>query len=184
MNIATSGNEGINAKALEVFVNALAVGASAALSRRAGVDAPGASPRSLLGWLLDEEYGGRVGVDYSCFGLQDLHRDRHRSTTRGIRSRLSLSSRAARRRAPRVLAKHPHRTARGSKRAQAEIESLGRQARIALTDAAASRRSGARLWLDEASARSAAWISPSTERRMDGQRPLALDVTEEEYDQD
>jgi len=99
-------------------------------SRGAG-RGPGASDCSWAGF--DEEYGGRVGVDYSSFGLKDRIAI-VTGASQGIGRALAVGLASAG--AHLVLAKHPTGRHEEIKEVQAEIESLGRQARIVLTDVA------------------------------------------------
>lgn len=117
-----------------------------------------------------------MNVDYSCFGL----RDRIAIVTgasQGIGRVLAVGLATAG--AHVVLAKHPSGRQNEIKEVQAEIEALGRQARIVVTDVALVEQ--VRAMIDEAQrvfgrvdilVNNAGWT---------GTTP-ALDVTEDEYD--
>jgi 2-dehydro-3-deoxy-D-gluconate 5-dehydrogenase len=143
-------------------------------SGRAVAEGPGASASLWVGF--DEEYGGRVGVDYSCFGLKDRIAI-VTGASQGIGRALAVGLATAG--AHLVLAKHPSGRHEEIKEVQAEIESLGRQARIVLTDVAQVDQ--VRAMIDEAQrafgrvdilVNNAGWTGTTA----------ALDVTEEDYD--
>jgi 2-deoxy-D-gluconate 3-dehydrogenase len=117
-----------------------------------------------------------VGVDYSCFGLKDRIAI-VTGASQGIGRALAVGLASAG--AHLVLAKHPTGRHEAIKEVKAEIESLGRQVRIVLTDVAQVDQ--VRAMVDEAQrafgrvdilVNNAGWT---------GTTP-ALDVTEEDYD--
>jgi 2-dehydro-3-deoxy-D-gluconate 5-dehydrogenase len=118
----------------------------------------------------------RVPVDYSSFGLQDRIAI-VTGASQGIGRALALGLASAG--AHVVLAKHPAGRHDEIKEVQAEIEALGRQARIVLTDVAHVDQ--VRAMVDEAQRAFGRLDILVNNAGWTGTTP-ALDVTEEEYD--